>query len=138
MFDELTIIGYLGRDPEMRYTPSGDAVTNFSVACDRSYTPKDGEKVDKTIWFQISFWRRQAEIVNEFFSKGMPIFVRGQLDHDENGNPITWERDDGSTGVSFKVTGKFFKFMPKGNGGGGEGAARHTPPSDATVDDIPF
>ena len=88
MFDEITLIGYLGRDPEMRYTPSGDAVTNFSMACDRSYTPKDGEKISKTIWYQVAFWRRQAEVVNEFFSKGMPILVRGQLDHDENGHIV--------------------------------------------------
>ena len=65
MYQQITLIGNLGRDPEMRYTPSGVAVTSFSVAVNRSWTGQDGQRQDKTTWFRVSAWRRQAETCNQ-------------------------------------------------------------------------
>ncbi len=66
MYQKIVIVGNLGRDPEMRYTPSGQAVTNFSVATNRQYTSSDGQKVKETVWFRISAWGRQAETCNQY------------------------------------------------------------------------
>jgi len=70
MFHTLIIVGNVGRDPEMRYTPSGQAVTSFSVASNRRYTSSNGEQVNETIWFRVSAWGKQAEICNQFLKKG--------------------------------------------------------------------
>ena len=70
MYHTIIIVGNLGRDPEMRYTPSGQAVTNFSVATNRQYTASSGESVKETTWFRISAWGRLAETTNQFLRKG--------------------------------------------------------------------
>jgi len=75
MYQQLTIVGYLGNDPVMRFTPSGQAVTSFSVATSRSYTNNAGQKVDETAWFRISVWGAQAESCNQYLSKGRPVLV---------------------------------------------------------------
>ena len=77
--NKMQIIGYLGRDPEMRYTPSGDAVTNFSVAVGRRYRNRDGQDVDETEWFNVSAWRRLAETTNQYLTKGSKVYVEGRL-----------------------------------------------------------
>ncbi len=92
MYQQITIIGNLGRDPEMRYTPSGVPVTSFSVAVNESWTSEDGQRQDKTIWFNVSAWRRQAEICNQYLTKGRRVLVVGRLQEpyiytDQNGNP---------------------------------------------------
>jgi len=66
VYQKITIIGNLGRDPEMRYLPSGQAVTNISVATNRRYTDSNGQKVDETTWFRVSVWGAQAESVNQY------------------------------------------------------------------------
>jgi len=69
-FQTLIIAGNLGRDPEMRYTPSGQAVTNFSVAVNESFTSSSGERIQRTIWFRVSAWGKQAETCNQYLKKG--------------------------------------------------------------------
>ena len=66
MFQKVILVGNLGRDPEMRYTPGGQAVTNFSVATNRRYTDSSGETRDETVWFRISAWGKQAETCNQY------------------------------------------------------------------------
>jgi len=109
----IEIVGRLGRDPEMRYTPSGTAVTNISVAADNSYTNSDGEKVTETAWFRVAAWNKLAEIVNQYLKKGDPVIVRGQLKPDENGNPRIWTRQDGTPAASYEVTAHRVIFLPK-------------------------
>ena len=88
MFQQLTIVGYLGNDPDMRFTPSGQAVTSFSVATSRKYTNNSGQQVDETIWFRISVWGAQAESCNQYLAKGRPVLVVGRLRPDpQTGNP---------------------------------------------------
>ena len=75
----------LGRDPEMRYTPSGVAVTNFSVATSRSWTGQDGQRQEKTVWFRVAAWRGLAETCNQYLTKGQRVLVVGEVEE-----PNTW------------------------------------------------
>ena len=86
-FHTIIIVGNLGRDPEMRYLPSGQAVTSFSVASSRSYTNNQGEKVDETIWFRVSVFGKMAETCNQYLQKGSKVLVEGRLQADKNGSP---------------------------------------------------
>lgn len=76
---KVIIIGNLGRDPEMRYTPSGQGVTSFSVASNRRYRTADGEQREETMWFNINAWGRQAEICNQYLTRGSQVYVEGIL-----------------------------------------------------------
>ena len=79
MYQSLTIIGRLGRDPEMRYMPNGDPVTSFSVATDRAYNDKNGQKVKETTWFRVSVFGKQADNANQYLHKGSMVLVEGRL-----------------------------------------------------------
>jgi single-strand DNA-binding protein len=83
------IIGNLGRDPEMRYTPSGQAVTQFTVAVNRNYKNQQGERVEETEWFRIVAWGQQAEFAAEYLRKGNKVFIEGRLQTRQ------WEGQDG-------------------------------------------
>ncbi|MDR3319420.1 MAG: single-stranded DNA-binding protein [Desulfovibrio sp.] len=89
MLNKVTIIGRLGRDPELRYTQSGSPVTSLSVATDESYTDRDGNKVDRTEWHRISVFQRQAENCANYLGKGSLVYVEGSLTtrkwQDQNG-----------------------------------------------------
>jgi single-strand DNA-binding protein len=140
MYQSLTIIGRLGRDPEMRYMPNGDPVTSFSVATDRQYNDRNGQKVKETTWFRVSVFGKQAETVNQFLSKGKMVLVEGRLRADpKTGGPATFTRQDGSTGSAFEIVANTVRFLsPKGEGGEvGETAVAETA---AAGDDegIPF
>jgi single-strand DNA-binding protein len=112
MFHEITIIGHLGREPEMRYTPAGQAVTNFSLASNRRYTNGSGEQVEETTWFRVAAWGRLAETCNQYLSKGRLVFVKGRLNADPvTGAPHIWTRQDGSPGTSFEVTASTVRFL---------------------------
>ena len=76
--NKVIIVGNVGNDPEMRYTPSGKAVTTFSVAVNNSYISKDGEKHEETEWFNVVAWEKLAETINQYVVKGMSIYVEGQ------------------------------------------------------------
>jgi single-strand DNA-binding protein len=77
--NKVMIIGNLGRDPEMRYTPSGKPVTSFSVATSRSWVTTDGERRDATEWFNVVSWGNLAEICNQYLRKGSKVYVEGHL-----------------------------------------------------------
>lgn len=111
-FHTIIIVGNLGRDPEMRYAPSGDAVTSLSVASNRQYTDSSGQKVKETTWFRVSVWGKQAENVNTYLQKGSSVLVEGELRPDkETGNPKTFTRSDGSTGASYEVHARVVRFL---------------------------
>ena len=76
MYQKLVIIGRLGRDPEMRFTPTGQAVTSFSVATDRSYTDQAGKPVKETVWFKVSAWGKLAETCNTYLQKGKLCWLK--------------------------------------------------------------
>ena len=87
MFHTIILVGNLGKDPEMKYTPSGQPVTNFSVASNRSYNDANGQPVKETIWFRVTAWGKQAETINQYCQKGKAIFIEGAIPrgdfHDE-------------------------------------------------------
>ena len=118
MYQKLIIIGNLGSNPEMRFTPNGDPVTTFSVATSRKY----GEK-DETTWFRVSVWGKQAESCNQYLHKGSKVLVEGALKADAQGNPRTYERKDGTWGASFEGTASAVKFLSG---------------KDEPADDVPF
>jgi len=141
MWHTIVIVGNLGRDPEMRYTPNGQAVTSFSVATSRQYTSNNGQQVKETIWFRISVWGKMAETCNQYLKKGSKVLVEGRLVPDANGNPRIWNRQDGTPSASFEVSANTVRFLSsrsEGDGGsyGGAGSEEVTPLS--TEDEIPF
>lgn len=110
--NKITIIGNLGRDPEMRYTPSGQAVTKFSVASTRSYKASSGEQVKETTWFSIEAWGKLAEICNEYLKKGSKVYVEGRIKPDkQTGSPHVYEKKDGTAGASFDVSAIEIQFL---------------------------
>lgn len=87
--NKVMIIGNVGSDPEMRFTPNGNPVTSFSVATNRVYTTTEGERRQETEWFTVVAWNRLAENCNQFLTKGRPIYAEGRL------RTRTWESQDG-------------------------------------------
>jgi single-strand DNA-binding protein len=112
MYQKITIVGNLGKDPEMRFTPSGQPVTSFNVATNRSYTGSDGQRVKETVWFRVSVWGKQAESSNNYLHKGSKVLIEGRLMADPaTGGPRTYNRQDGSTGASFEITASTVQFL---------------------------
>ena len=87
--NKVMIMGNLGRDPEMRYTPSGKPVTSFSVAVSRSYMKPEGERTEVTDWFNVVAWGRLAEICSQYLTKGSMVYVEGRLE------TRSWEGENG-------------------------------------------
>ncbi len=106
MYQQITLIGNLGRDPEMRYTPGGVAVTNLSVATSRSWTGQDGQRQEKTVWFRVAAWRGLAETCNQYLTKGQKVLVVGELEE-----PSTWTDREGNTRASLEVTARTVRFL---------------------------
>jgi len=138
MFHTIILIGNLGRDPEMRYTPTGQPVTSFNVASNRQYTNQNGQKVKETIWFRVSVWGKQAETCNQSLRKGSKVLSEGRLTPDPNsGGPRVWTRSDGSSGASYDVTATTVRFLSTRGEMEGEVGGEDLPEMDAG-EDIPF
>jgi single-strand DNA-binding protein len=101
------LVGNLGSDPEMRYTPNGKAVTSFNIATNRRYTTSAGENKEETDWFRVSVWGKQAEQCNQFLSKGKQVYVEGRL------HARSWEGQDGQMRTSLEVTAERVLFLGK-------------------------
>jgi single-strand DNA-binding protein len=135
MFHTLIIVGNVGKDPEMRYTPSGQAVTSFSVATNRQYSTANGEQVKETIWFRVSTWGKQAEVCKQYLNKGSKVLIEGRLTPDKStGGPRVWNKDDGTASASFEVTASTVRFLSSR----GEGEQHDEHPAAVAEDDIPF
>ena len=127
MYQYTVIAGNVGRNPEMRYTPGGDAVCDFSVAVNRRWTGQDGQQQEKTTWFRVTCWNKLAETVNQYVTKGRQVLVTGEVD------ASAWVGDDGEARATLELTARDVKFLGGRNddapgGGGGAGP----------LDDIPF
>ena len=131
MFHTIILAGNLGRDPEMRYTPEGKAVTSFSVAVSDGF----GE-YKKTIWFRVTTWEKTAESCNNYLKKGSSVLVEGRITPDkETGNPKVFTRQDGTSGSSYEVTATNVRFLSSR----GEGSSMTDADKDLADDgDIPF
>ena len=148
-FNKVILLGNLTRDPEVRYTPKGTAVTELGMAVNRVYTAENGEKREETTFVDITLWGRTAEIAGEYLKKGRPVFIEGRLQLD------TWDdKQSGQKRSKLKVVGEGLQLIgsrPGGGGGGGadeEGSSaprssKSTPPPKAAPsapddDEIPF
>ncbi len=126
MYQITTIVGNLGKDPEMRYTPDGTPVCNFNVAVNRRWTNADGTTGEKTTWFRVTTWRKLAEICNQYLSKGRLVMVVGEID----ASAYLSEKD--GPRASLELTARDVKFLGGSNGSGSGGA----PVTES--EDIPF
>ena len=108
-FNKIIIVGNLGKDPELRYTPQGDAVCNLSIATNEKKRDKAGETQDVTTWFRVTLWRRQAENASKYLSKGSPVYVEGRLRVEE------WTDRDGNNRYTLEVQGTDMQFLGGGN-----------------------
>ena len=103
--NKMIVIGNLGKDPEMRYTASGQAVTNFTVATNYKYTTAEGESREETEWFRVSAWGRLAETCNQYLSKGRKVYVEGRL------SSRTFETREGETRFSNEIRATDVRFI---------------------------
>ncbi len=111
-FHTILFVGRLGREPEMRYSPSGQAVTNFNLAANRKYSDANGQVVKETIWFRVSVWGKAAENCDQFLHKGSLVLVEGRLVCDpETGGPRLYSRRDGTPGTAFEVNASTVRFL---------------------------
>jgi single-strand DNA-binding protein len=143
MFQTIIIVGNVGRDPEMRYTPSGQAVTSFSVATNRQYTNNSGETIKETIWFRISAWGKTGETCNQYLKKGSKVLIEGRLTADPaTGGPRVWTGQDGSTRASFEVSAQTVRFLSTRSeaesGGAPSAPGAEDGVAPAENEDIPF
>jgi len=112
MYQTIIVVGNLGRDPEMRYTPTGQPVTSFSIATNRQYTNNNGETVKETTWFRISVWGKMAETCNQYLRKGSKVLVEGRLTADQaTGGPRIWTDKEGQSRASFEISANTVRFL---------------------------
>jgi len=148
-FNKVILLGNLTRDPEVRYTPKGSAVTDLGIAVNRQYTLENGEKREEVTFVDVTFWGRTAEVAGEYLKKGRPIFIEGRLQLD------TWDdKQSGQKRSKLKVIGETMQMLGSPRSGGasnggdeGERAGRTGKPSvppksaasaEADGDEIPF
>ena len=141
--NKIIVIGNLGRDPEMRYTASGQSVTNFSVASTRRYSTGSGEQREETEWFNCSAWGRLAETCNQYLTRGRQVYVEGRL------RSRSYTGQDGQLRFSNDINVTEVQFLGQPGGmegergsygavsGSGSGMADEGPPMD-DIDDLPF
>ena len=139
MFNKIMVIGNVGRDPEMRYTPSGAALTEFSIATNRRYTTAAGERREETDWFNVTAFGRLGERVSQYVTKGSKLYVEGRF------HSRSWEGRDGVSRNSNEITANEVVFLdrPGEVGGGPEGRAEYSGAGGGAgggvdADDLPF
>jgi single-strand DNA-binding protein len=134
MYQTIILMGNLGKDPEMRFTPSGQPVTTLSVATNRRYNNTNGQPVKETTWFRITVWGKQAEACNQHLHKGSRVLVEGRLTPDpETGGPHIW-KNNGKYGASFEVTASAVRFVSSRE----DTDESETPMNTSNESDIPF
>jgi single-strand DNA-binding protein len=138
--NKVILVGNLGRDAELRYTPAGAAVATLSLATTEVWNDKGGQRQEKTEWHRVVLWGKQAETLNEYLMKGKQIYVEGRLQTRE------WNDKDGNKRYTTEIRGDRVVLLGGGGGGRREGAGRmpqeaaepHEPAVPVTDDDIPF
>jgi len=110
--NKVILVGRLGQNPEVRYTPSGAAVANFSVATNESWTDKSGQKQERTEWHKVVVWGKLAELCNQFLAKGRQVYLEGRLQTRQ------WQDKDGQTKFTTEIQAQAVQFLG-GNAGAG-------------------
>ncbi len=134
--NRITVIGNLGNDPEMRFTPNGHAVTTFNVATNRNYTTADGERREETEWFTAVCWNKLAEQCNQYLTKGRLVYIEGRV------KLTSWEGQDGQQRSRMEINADRVSFLDKQGGAAasppGEGSSEGPDEGDLSPEDIPF
>lgn len=140
LYQKVILVGNLGRDPELKYSPDGTPVASFSMATSEKWTGQDGEQRERTCWWRISAWKRMAETCNQYLSKGSRVLVEGRMNPDpETGGPRVYTKNDGSSGSSFEVTALTVKFLnTRSDGGSSSQPKDEDVPAEVSDDAIPF
>ncbi|MBN2393337.1 MAG: single-stranded DNA-binding protein [Anaerolineae bacterium] len=139
-YQKLIIVGNLGRDPEMRYTPDGTPVTTLNIATSFRWNSPDGSKNEETTWFRVTAWRRDAEIAAQYLTKGRQVMIEGRLTPDKaTGGPRIWTRQDGTAGASYEVRAdRIVLLADRGGEMAGAPGAAEAPEEYEAEGDIPF
>ena len=127
MYQQITLIGNLGADPEMRLTQDGTPVTSFRVATNRRWRTQDGTTQEKTVWFRVSAWRRLAEACNQYLTKGQRVLVVGEIEE-----PSTWTDQEGNARASLEIQARNVQFLSPRDG------AQGLAPDQGEGEEIPF
>jgi single-strand DNA-binding protein len=139
-FNKIIIVGYLGRDPELRYMPNGNAVCEFSVATTEKRRDQAGEQVEITTWFRVSVWGKQGEFANQYLTKGRLVYVEGRLRQEE------YNDREGNKRTALRVNASDIQFLgSRGDDAAPAPAAKsasssspQTTQSSPDDDEIPF
>ena len=138
-FNKIILVGNLGRDPELRYTPQGTPVCSFTVATNEKRKDKSGETQDLTTWFRVTLWGRQAETASQYLTKGRPVYVEGRLRLEE------WNDRDGKPRYTLEVHATDMQFIGGTRGDESNVSFNKAAPTDRVSsepelsdDDIPF
>ena len=140
MYQHIVLVGNLGADPEMRYLPNGQPVTNFSLATSRKWTNQQtGEPGEETVWWRISVFGRQAEACNQYLNKGRQVLVEGRMRPDpDTGGPRIWTRQDGAPGASYELNAFSVKFLGRRDEAGAGFGEAAPDAGEVDADGIPF
>jgi len=134
--NKVILVGNLGSDPEVRYTPSGRAVANFSLATTERFTNKEGEKEERTEWHKIVAWARLGEICGEYLTKGSQVYIEGRL------QTRSWEDRDGNKRYTTEIVAQAMQMLGGSKKGGEVTSVEESHPSEEPIsipdDDIPF
>ncbi len=141
-FNKIILVGNLGRDPELRYTPQGTPVCSFTVATNEKRKDRAGEMQDMTTWFRVTLWGRQAETASQYLTKGRPVYIEGRIRMEE------WTDRDGKQRYTLEVHATDMQFIGGGRGdeaaglparaAGADRSPSAAPEPDLSDDDIPF
>lgn len=129
--NKVMLIGNIGSDPEMRFTPNGNPVTSFNMAVSRNFTTREGERRQETEWFTVVAWNRLAETCNQFLTKGRRAYVEGRL------RTRTWEGQDGQKRFRNEVVASRVVFLDR-QAAAPTGDEAANSPEDVEVEDLPF
>ena len=137
-FNRVMLMGNLTRNPELKYTPSGTAVTDLGLAVNESFKNKAGDTVEQTCFVDVVVWGRQAETASEFLTKGSPAFIEGRLQFDQ------WENQEGEKRSKLRVRAERVQFLSSGASNGNNSSefqadsGKVTPEDSSSDDDVPF
>ena len=112
MYQQIILIGNLGNDPELRHTATGTPICSFRLAVNKQWTTPEGEKREKTTWFRVSAWQKQAELVSQYLTKGRQVMVIGEVEE-----ASTYINKAGDAAASIEVTARAIKFLGGEHGG---------------------
>ena len=143
--NKVILIGRLGRDPEVRHMPNGEAVCNFSIATSETWKDQNGQKQERTEWHNITLYRRLAEVAGQYLKKGSQVYIEGRIQSRK------YTGKDGIERTAYEIIGSEMKMLGGGNDSGQQNA-QHTPPAppsrqapaapaqpvDDIDDDVPF